>query len=211
MLPDPITAPSPAPALDRDSLKAIMRDVIAEVVQAELLKPLVNAAVAERMEFMRQQISAIDVAQREAYSQFNSTANRVQQSADTFNTTARQLIENVGALKATDNNQAEDIREIKERVDRIEARQTTTDSRLQGIENVQKELHTDIHGNAQDTLRPSIFSMFRTLDHKLDTRFGAIESNIKEIKETQQRHDAFISRQQMIVNLVVAGGYTLLA
>jgi len=44
--------------------------------------------------------------------------------------------------------------------------------------------------------------MFKSLDAKLDSKLTTLEGSIQEIKATQQRHDTYISRQQMVVNVL---------
>lgn len=189
--------------LDRDSLKAIMRDVIAEVLQGELLKPLVNAAVAERLEFMRQQISAIDVAQRQAYEQFNTASTRMQAAADKFQDTARTVMETNGGLRATDAAQQQDITEIKEHLKRVDGRLESFDKRLDNAEHRQASLHADIHGSPTETNRQNVFTAIGLVGRKIDEMSTGLNARMDTMEAKLIVHDVYIARRRAVETWVV--------
>lgn len=191
------------PPLDRDSLKAIMRDVIAEVLQGELLKPLVNAAVAERLEFTRQQISAIDVAQRQAFEQFNTASTRMQTAADKFQDTARTVMETNGGLRATDAAQQQDISEIKDHLKKIDGRLESFDKRLDNAENKQVNLHADIHGSPTETNRQNVFTAIGLVGRKIDEMSTGLNARMDTMEAKLIVHDVYIARRRAVETWVV--------
>lgn len=192
------TAPPPEKVVTHASLEVILRAVLQDVVSEGALVKMVNAAVDNRVENMRTIISGIDRDQRNSFQDFKIAAGDFRTSSEKF----QQAMADIGARMArTETSQEADKRRISDVFKIVEGHEKELDSikeQLATINNTAAELRIDIHGDAQQTMRPSIHSLLRGLDMKLDEKFGGIQADIRVIKDTQTRHEAYISRRQSV-------------
>lgn len=191
---------TPAPPIDTPVttvvLEQMLRTALHDVVTVDMMRPLVNQEVERRYEFTRTQISAIDSAQRLAFEQFNSAASRMQSTADMFQNTAQTIKESMGGLKATDAAQAQDIADIKERLEGIGVWMQSIEGRLNKTENQQVSLHADIHGSPTETNRQNVFTSLGLISAKIDDKFAAVNTRLDKMEDKLDAHDKYIARRK---------------
>lgn len=204
-----IDPPAQQPIAPPSDWERVLRSVLVDVVTVNMVKPLVETEVKRQGEFWDLKISGIDTDQRNSWREFRETTQEIRNSFESIRQAMTQVSTQIASLTTNDQGHEDKLKKIEERIERLESKAVAADSRMQGIEAVQVDLHTDIHGGSDDGLRPSIHSMFKSLDAKLDSKFTTIEGSIQEIKATQQRHDAYISRQQMVINVIWKQAKTL--
>jgi len=178
------------------AIEQMLRTALHDLVTVDMVRPLVNAAVEQRFEFTRQQISSIDSAQRMSFEQFNSAANRMQSAADTFQNTARTVSEGMGGLKATDSAQAKQIEGIQQTLEEFRGWMQNIEGRLNKTENQQASLHMDIHGSPTETNRENVFTAIGRLSAKIDDKFTAVNARLDKMEEKLEIHDEYIARRK---------------
>lgn len=194
---DPV-APPPEQVVTHASLEEILRSVLSDVVSEGALVKMVNYAVDNRVENMRTIISGIDQYQRNSFQDFKSAANDFRASNEKNQAVMGQLIERMARAET---GQEADRRRISDIFKRVESQETELESlkdQIIRIENKTDNNRIDIHGDANQAQRPSIHSLLKSLETKLDGGFAGIQADMHIIKETQTRHEAYISRRQSI-------------
>lgn len=169
-----------AAPMTRDDFADILRTVMADVVTTGMLRPLVTAevdhAVDLRIDGVNARVSAIDSSQRDAYRNFEKTADDFRKALQSFTELANSLKVNVSAVETKQGDDRKRISDLVRRVDHIESESTAATNRLSTDMAALKEqvgdLKADIHGDKENTTRPSVFSLLDKLDKKMDAISG---------------------------------------
>lgn len=163
-----------------ENMRELLRTVMADVVTSNQVRPLVEAAVDHamtlRVEGINRGISAIDAAQRSAYADFKETANQFRETLQRFTDLANSLSIKVGTVETRQDDDRKRISDLVRRVEHVETESATATTSLRNEVAQMKEqlgdLKADIHGDKENTTRPSVFSLLDKLDKKMDTISG---------------------------------------
>jgi predicted nucleic acid-binding Zn-ribbon protein len=193
-----LTAPPPDAVVTHSSLEQVLRSVLSDVVSEGTLIKMVNVAVENRTENMRSLISGIDQTQRNSFQDFKDASREFKSTADGLRQTMTDISARVVRAETSQEADSRRISDVYRRVDVHDQQLDQLRDQMTRIENAQVELRIDIHGDDKQALRPSIHSLLREMDSKLDQKFAGIETDIRVIKDTQERHEAWITRRKAI-------------
>ena len=195
-----------APVIDHiiteSSLDRILRSVMREMVDVDMVARMVNTAVDSRMQGVQNMVNTIDRAQQTSYIQFEQTARDLRASNESVQKTMLQISNSLSGLQTGRDDDRKRISDMFRRVETHDDELEKLRAEIAQIKNEQGEIHIDIHGDPNQALRPSIRGLLTELDSKLDTGLREIKTEFVDIKKKQAEHDRYITKQQQFINIV---------
>lgn len=182
-----------------ETMRELLRTVMADVVTSNQVRPLVEAAVDRAVDFridtVNARVSAIDAAQRDAYRNFENTAEQFRKALQSFTDLAHSLTTETRVMQQRQETDGKRISDLFRRVDEVETRQGEqageTNKRLTSIEQRVGDLHDDIHGNKENTNHPSVFALLNDL-----------KSDVKAIASAQSEAASYINKRRSIESAI---------
>lgn len=197
--------PAPAiydPVITESSLDRILRSIMREMVDVDMVSRMVNTAVDTRLGGVQNMVNAIDRAQQASYTQFELTARDLRQSNEAVQKTMLQISSTLSSIQTRQDDDRKRISDVFKRVDTHDAELQSLRAQIARIENAQGEIHIDIHGDPNQALRPSIRGLLNELNSKLETGLKEIKTEFGDIKQKQAEHDRYINRQRKLLGVV---------
>ncbi len=178
----------------REMMDSVLRSILGDLVTTDVVAKMVHAAVELRLDNHRTLITSIDTAQRNSFQDFKDASKDYRDSTERLNAALGAFNERTARIETGQAADRSRMGEAISKIDLQEARLDRLEERVGKVENANNELRIDIHGDVNQALRPSLHSMIRSLEQKVD----GVNAGINTIKETQDRHESYINRRKNI-------------